>query len=201
MTRRKSKKKAVIITLVIITFICALAVAVKLAYDYCYKQYLLATHPMKYTSSVSAYSGEFEVPEMLVYAVIKTESSYNENAESNVGARGLMQIMEETFDWIKFRLGDDDSVTFDDMYNAETNIRYGTYLLGYLLNYFEGETDVAMAAYHAGVGNVTSWLEDNEYSDDGKTLKEIPISDTAHYVDKINNALAIYKELYQNGGK
>ena len=83
--------------------------------------------------------------------------------------------------------------------NGWENIRYGTYLLGYLLRYFDGQTDVAVAAYHAGVGEVSGWLGDSEYSDDGVTLKKIPISDTAHYVDKINNALAVYEKLY-NGG-
>lgn len=199
MTARANKRsKAPIIVTIVVVVLVLLGIGTKLAYDYCSEQFLLATHPMKYTEYVSEYAEEFDVPEMLVFAVIKTESGFRTDARSNLGARGLMQIMEDTFDWIKFRL-DDESAVYDDMYSARENIRYGTYLLGYLLRYFDGQTEVAVAAYHAGVGEVSGWLGDSEYSDDGVTLKKIPISDTAHYVDKINNALAVYEKLY-NGG-
>ena len=107
-----------------------------------------------------------------------------------------MQIMEDTFDWIKFRLGDEETEYYD-MYDPETNIRYGCYLLGFLLDEF-GQTDVAMAAYHAGRGNVNDWLSDERYSYDGIHLDVIPIADTAHYVNKINKAMDNYVRLYNN---
>ena len=52
----------------------------------------------------------------------------------------------------------------------------------------------AVAAYNAGFGNVDSWLEDSEYSSDGKNLSHIPYSETASYVDKVEN----YKRYYEN---
>ena len=101
-------------------------------------------------------------------------------AESDVGARGLMQIMPDTYEWIKYRL-DDSSESFDDMYLPEVNIKYGTYLVSILLEEFES-VDVMAAAYHAGRTKVNNWLKDEDISQDGKTLDIIPISQTSHYV-------------------
>lgn len=192
----KSKKKAVYWIVVLVLVAAIVVLFGKSIYDYANEQYIRSTHPMKYTEFVEKYAAEFEVDEYLIYAVIKTESGYDPDAVSNVGARGLMQIMEPTFDWIKYRLGDDESVTYDSMYDPETNIRYGSYLIGYLMRYY-GVQDVAVCAYHAGIGNVDSWLENEEYSTDGVNLLKIPTSDTAHYLDKINNAVKNYIKLYK----
>lgn len=191
--RRRVKKRYLVIVIVIILAIIA-AISGKKIYDYGIHEYELALHPIKYQDLVEKYAAENGVDKYLLYAIIKTESSFDEKAESNVGARGLMQIMEETFQWIQYRL-DDYSIEFDDMYTAESNIKYGSYLIGYLIRYFENET-AAVAAYHAGLGSVDSWLASEEYSSDGKTLLSIPIDDTDYYVKKINKALSIYKKLY-----
>lgn len=191
MTRRKGKTALRVLT-VMVVILLLIAVAGLFAYD----RYLRETHPLKYTDYVERYASEYGIQPTLVYAVIKTESGFRADAVSNVGARGLMQIMEDTFDWIKFRLGDEETEYYD-MYDPETNIRYGCYLLGFLLDEF-GHTDVAMAAYHAGRGNVNDWLSDKRYSSDGIHLDVIPIADTAHYVNKINKAMDNYIRLYNN---
>ncbi len=190
MQKAKKKKhsgiRAIVIILIII-FLC-------LGGYFGYKYWIAATHPIKYSEYIDIYAKQNDIDKYLVYAVIKTESSYNPDAVSNVGARGLMQIMEDTFDWIKFRLDDDDT-SYSDMFDPETNIRYGCYLLGFLYEEF-GNIECTMAAYHAGRGNVNKWLQDSRYSSDGIHLDEIPISDTAHYVDKIKKAMDIYIRLY-----
>ncbi len=162
---------------------------------YVYDKWLVAEYPIRYEQYVERYSKEFGLDSVLVYAVIKTESSYDPSVVSNVGARGLMQIMEETFDWIKYRLDDEDTV-YRDMFDPELNIRYGCYLLGSLYGEF-GDVDTAVAAYHAGRGAVNKWLDDPNYSSDGVHLDVIPIPATAHYVDKINRAMSIYENLYE----
>lgn len=191
MTRRKGKTALRVLT-VMVVILLLISVAGLFAYD----RFLRETHPLKYTAYVERYASEYGIQPTLVYAVIKTESGFRADAVSNVGARGLMQIMEDTFDWIKFRLGDEETEYYD-MYDPETNIRYGCYLLGFLLDEF-GQTDVAMAAYHAGRGNVNDWLSDKRYSSDGIHLDVIPIADTAHYVNKINKAMDNYVRLYNN---
>lgn len=152
------------------------------------------THPIKYEQYVEKYSRDNDLDKFLVYAVIKTESGFDPQALSNVGARGLMQIMEDTFDWVSYRLGDEET-KYLDMYDAETNIRYGCWLLGYLCKEF-GDVETAMAAYHAGRGQVNEWLSDKSISSDGVHLDSIPIKDTAHYVGKIVKAMDTYQRLY-----
>lgn len=190
--KKRKKKRAGLIAAIIIVAAALLGVG---AY-FGYRQYIIETHPLKYQSYVEKYSAQNGIDKYFAYAVIKTESGFKTDAVSNVGARGLMQIMEETFDWIKYKRDDDDAV-YSDMFNAQKNIDYGCWLLGYLYDEF-GTIETAAAAYHAGRGTVNEWLSDKRYSSDGVHLINIPTSDTAHYVDKITNAYKTYKKLYDN---
>lgn len=185
--RKRSKAPAVIIAVIALTVIVA-------GGYFGYNRFIEGSYPIKYQSFVERYSAENHLNKYFVYAVIKTESGFDPSAESNVGARGLMQIMQDTFDWIKFK-SDDESAVYYDMYNAEINIKYGCRLLGYLTEEF-GNIEAVAAAYHAGRGNVNEWLADKRYSADGVHLDEIPISDTAHYVRKIKKAMDKYVKLY-----
>lgn len=187
--RRKRSKAPIVIPIVIIVLILLAIVGY-----FGYNRFIENSYPIKYQSYVEKYAAENNLNKYFVYAVIKTESGFDPYAESNVGARGLMQIMEDTFDWIKFK-SDDDEAVYYDMFNAEINIRYGCMLLGYLMEEF-GDVETAAAAYHAGRGNVNEWLADKRYSSDGVHLDTIPISDTAHYVNKITKAMDKYIKLY-----
>ena len=152
-------------------------------------------YPIHYGSYVEKASYETNIDKYLIYAVIKTESNFNENAESDVGARGLMQIMEDAFDWVKFRMNDERNIDYDDMYTAEYNIEYGSYLIMLLYEEY-GDERTALAAYHSGRGSVNGWLKEAEYSSDGKTLDKIPSSTTDHYVNKVMTAYEGYTNLY-----
>lgn len=183
---RKQRRKAFIALV-----LCAAAAAAVL---FGFKTIERQMHPIKYEEFVERYSREYGIDKYFVYAVIKTESGFRPDAVSSLGARGLMQIMEQTFDWLKYKQSDEDTL-YLDMFDPETNIRYGCYLLGYLVDEF-GSEETAAAAYHAGRGIVNEWLCDKNYSADGIHLDEIPISDTAHYVNKIKKAKAVYVSLY-----
>ena len=152
-------------------------------------------YPIKYENYVVEYSDKYDMDKYLIYSVIKTESNFDEKAVSNVGARGLMQLMEEAYDWVKYRMGDDRNITYDEMFNAEYNIEYGTYMLMLLRSEY-GNDETAIAAYHAGRSAVNGWLKNSEYSSDGKTLTKIPSKSTAHYVSKVIKAYEGYKNLY-----
>ena len=150
------------------------------------------TYPIKYKEEIAEASAEFGVPKEVICAVIYTESRFNANAKSAVGARGLMQIMPFTFKDIQKALGTDYSD--DDLYDPKVNIRAGTYYLSYLYKLL-GDWELVHAAYNAGIGNVWSWLDDDRYSKDGK-LTDIPFSETKNYVKKVALAKEKYKELY-----
>lgn len=152
-------------------------------------------YPINYSEYVERAAGETGIDRYLIYAVIKTESGFNSNACSDVGARGLMQLMEDAFDWVKFRMGDDRDVCYDDMYKPEYNIEYGSYLIKLLYEEY-GDERTALAAYHSGRGSVNQWLEDKRYSSDGKKLDEIPSSTAKHYVNKVMTAYEGYTNLY-----
>ncbi len=108
-----------------------------------------------------------------------------------------MQLMEEAFDWLKYRMDDKREIDFDKMYDPEYNIQYGTYLIMLLYNEY-GDEATALAAYHSGRTNVNKWLKDSNYSKDGKVLTDIPSSATKHYVNKVMNAYSGYTNLYNS---
>lgn len=151
--------------------------------------------PMKYETIVADTSAELGVPETLIFAVIQVESGFDPEARSEVGARGLMQITEETFDWLRTKedFGAPD-MTFEDLDDPQVSIAYGTYFLKLLLEEFDGDIPTAMSAYHAGRGSVHSWLEQKKYSENGLTLDTIPKEDTAHYVQKVQRAMGVYEK-------
>lgn len=152
-------------------------------------------YPEKYSEYVEKYARKYDVDKYLVYAVIKTESNFDPSAESEVGARGLMQLMEEAYDWVAYRMDDERELTYDCMFVPEYNIEYGTYLLMLLYNEY-GDEATALAAYHSGRGNVNGWLEDKALSENGKTLDDIPSAATKHYVSKVMKAYEAYNNLY-----
>ncbi len=156
------------------------------------------THPIKYEEYVAEYSKEYDVPAPLIYAVIKTESSFNPSAESEIGARGLMQMTDIAHDWVNMRANFDES--FDKMYDAKTNIRYGTYMLKLLLEEFKTEKN-ALCAYHAGWGTAQKWLKDPDVSPDGENIENIPYPDTAWYVKNVLKSRETYNKLYFNKGE
>lgn len=153
-------------------------------------------YPREYSEYVTKYASEYGVDEALVYAVILSESSFDADAKSHVGATGLMQLMPDTLDWLSRLMGEKEPT--GEITDPETNIKYGTYYLHYLINRF-GNTDTALAAYNAGHGRVANWLADTGYSDDGKTLKEIPLEETRNYVNRVNKRYDKYKKIYYSG--
>ena len=194
-SRSQKNKKPLFLIAVFVLLTLIILFLGNTIYEIAREKYLLAAYPIKYEELVEKYAAENKVDKFLIYAIIKTESDFRSNAESNLGARGLMQIMKTTFEWVRYRLDDSDDLAFDTMYDSEQNIRYGSYLIAYLIDHF-GSVELAVCAYHAGVGNVESWLQDPEYSSNGTKLDVIPISDTEYYLEKVTNALNIYHNLY-----
>ena len=140
-------------------------------------------YPTDYSETVEEKSGEYGVPLSVIYAVIRTESGFDPEAESWVGARGLMQITKDAYEWIDYYRGAT-GASWEDMYVPEINIDYGTWLLSYLYGEF-GEWETVYAAYNAGPNAVKKWLEDKEYSTDGRTLYNIPYEETSNYCKKV----------------
>ena len=126
-------------------------------------------YPTVYTELVEEKSIEYNVPLSVIYAVIRAESNFELDAESWVGARGLMQLTKESYEWIDYYRGPT-GATWNDFYLADVNVDYGVWLLSYLYDLF-GEWETVYAAYNAGPNAVKKWLENPEYSLDGKNYE------------------------------
>ena len=148
--------------------------------------------PLPYKDVVFRYSDEYDVPPDVIYAVMRVESSFHPDAVSGAGAIGLMQLIMPTFEWLQTKTGE--IYGEEALYNPEINIKYGTYLLGWLYGRY-GSWNTAWAAYNAGIGRVNGWLEDARYSKDGE-LYDIPIEETRNYVRRVAEEREEYLRLY-----
>ena len=153
-------------------------------------------YPRKYEQLVEKWAAAYELDPLLVYAFIRTESGFDPQATSTVDARGLMQMTEETFLWLRSKIAEGENVTFGDLYDPAVSLRFGCYYLHLCMERYGGDVATAAAAYHSGWGTVDGLLENPEYSKDGVTLAQFPHRQMNHYVDKINRHYDKYITLY-----
>lgn len=153
-------------------------------------------YPMGYKEEIKEYSFKNDLDPFLVAAIVNVESNYNKEAVSPKDARGLMQIGPQTGLWAKQEL-EIENYTEDLLFDPETNIKIGTWYLTRLESEFNGNLDTMLAAYNAGSGNVSKWLEDAEYSKDNENLYNIPFEETKEYVKKVKRNHKIYTIIYK----
>lgn len=159
---------------------------------------LKVIYPQKYKSIINTYANEYKVEECLIFAVIKAESNFNENAVSHKNAIGLMQIMENTakevVDLYDINI---DNNTEEEILKVENNINIGTKYLSILLEKYNN-VGLAVAAYNAGTGTIDKWLDNGIIKEDGSDIEKIPYKETNNYVRKILANYKVYNELYYN---
>ena len=106
--------------------------------------------------AIERYSGEFGANPWIMASLIRVESTGNPRAKSQVGARGLTQVMPRTGRWIAQELG----VPWKGskmLYDVEVNVRFGTFYYQHLLNKFEGDVAIALAAYNWGPTDLATY--------------------------------------------
>lgn len=150
--------------------------------------------PIEHYDLIKKYSDQYGLDPALVCAVINTESSFDADAQSPKGAKGLMQLMDETASWIAPQIPIENFNVFR-IKEPELNIRLGCWYLSYLENRFDGDLTLIVAAYNAGSGNIDKWLNDESLSSDGKKLDNIPFKETDQYVTRIKINRYVYKFL------
>ncbi len=179
--------------LIIAALVCAASVLIiKAGRDAVYRCF-----PLRYGGYIERYAEEYGLDKTLVAGVICAESGFDNTAHSGL-ARGLMQITDATADWVAERLGIE--YDYDMAEEPEINIKMGCYYLSYLIENYRS-TETALAAYNAGMGNVTKWLADKSCSADGKTLDDIPYKETRQYVKRVKIFEKVYKKLYGGSNK
>jgi soluble lytic murein transglycosylase len=152
------------------------------------------SYPRPYSTTVEAVATEFDVDPLLIWAIMREESRYDPNALSTANAQGLMQVIPSTRAWIAEQLGDE--ISPGEAYDPQTSIRMGGWLLSFLTDYFDGDLDLAIAAYNAGVGNVETWQADPLVSNRDDLLRWISFGETRLYLERILLSYQVYQALY-----
>jgi len=133
-----------------------------------------------YDDLISAAGAKYGVDPALIKGVIQSESSFNPNAVSSAGAKGLMQLMDETARGL--------GVT--DSFDPAQNIDGGTRFLSFLLRKYDGNVSAALAAYNAGPGRVDRLGIRND-QDVERQYHQLP-SETQGYIRKVLNATGLW---------
>jgi soluble lytic murein transglycosylase len=147
--------------------------------------YQRVRYPLRYEEIVRGHARNYDLPPTLLAAVIYTESKFDADARSRAGAVGLMQLLPETAKGIAVRTGGGRFVV-SDLLDPEVNVRYGSWYLRNLLNRYD-DVRTALAAYHAGQGNVDEWRREGV---------GIEFPETRSYVDKVLDVQRVYADAY-----
>lgn len=158
-------------------------------------------YPRDFDSIVSAKCKKYQVPEEIMYALIRSESFFDSQIESSAGAIGLTQLMTFTGSDIAHRLKYNDY----SLKNPDDNIEFGTYYLNNLARRLDGKWLPAFFAYNAGITRVRRWMNSSKIEFNNiKNLPEdlfletIPYEETREYGRKLVGAAAMYAWLYYN---
>jgi soluble lytic murein transglycosylase len=152
------------------------------------------TLPLQHEDIIRQQADDKEIDPALIAAVIYEESRFHDQT-SHAGARGLMQITPDTADFIARRSG---GVLFEqsDLSTPQINISYGAWYLRYLIDHYEGNETLAIAAYNAGLANVDRWVEAAGGPGQFDSARHIPFPETRAYVQNVEERRGQYRDHY-----
>ena len=179
--------------LLLIPILLAAALCIGVAMDETTERVYNRFYPLKYVGLVELAAERWNIPQSVIYGVIHTESGFDENALSHANAIGLMQMTDDTYDWIYF-LRREECPPHDTMGIPAYNIDAGAFLLSWLYKQY-GRWDTVYAAYNAGYARVNKWLQDPAITVGG-VLVNITINETEQYVKRCTEAEEIYRTVY-----
>jgi soluble lytic murein transglycosylase len=152
-------------------------------------------YPPAYRTDVQRWAGAAGVPDALLLALMREESALDARAVSPAGAIGLTQLMLPTAQGVARRLKMH-RPSRTDLMIASVNIRIGARYLADLLERFDGSAALALAAYNAGMGAVSRWLDERGGLALDEFVEEIPYEETRGYVKRVLRSYAAYRMLY-----
>ena len=179
------------IKIVSVSFSLIIAV-ISILTTYIYVQVLF---PLKYKQEIETAAYVNHIAPELIASLINEESSFDNLSESRAGAIGLMQLMPTTAQWLAEKMQIDFSIS--KLYEPQYNINMGVYYMRYLLDKF-GDEYTALCAYNAGEGQVKTWLQSSNFSDNEKELKITPYKETNAYVEKVLKNKTKYATRFEN---
>lgn len=151
-------------------------------------------YPAAWGDLVAEQAAAMNVDPLLMLALMRQESSFDPRAQSGAQAMGLTQVVPSTARNIASRLGRED-FALNDLYKPYVSIEFGTWFLQQLLGEYKGRVFPTLAAYDAGGGNVSRWLQN--FGDDPDLLVErIPFDETKTYLRTVYDNYWHYRALY-----
>ena len=144
--------------------------------------------PLAFNNIIQQQAKRTGLPASLIFAIIRRESSFIEDAFSSAGAAGLMQIKPATASLVARK-----RVSKFELFKPETNLKYATSYLENLLDKTDHHLVLAAASYNAGYHRVKKWLPEETVSADA-WIESIPYKETRNYV----KAVLAYKQVYKN---
>jgi soluble lytic murein transglycosylase len=151
--------------------------------------------PLRHEDVIRQQADDKNLDPTLIAGIIYVESRFRDQT-SHAGAKGLMQLMPSTADYIARKSG---GTRFEqgDLADPQINISYGSWYLRYLLAHYHGNVALALAAYNAGEGKVDEWWR--AAADHGERFRvadHIPFPETREYVAKVLSARRDYRREY-----
>jgi soluble lytic murein transglycosylase len=152
------------------------------------------TLPLRHDDIIRQQAEDKNLDPALIAAVIYQESRFRPRT-STAGAQGLMQLMPETAQFIARRTG---GTRFElrDLATPQVNISYGSWYLRHLLDRYEGDDVLAVAAYNAGMTNVDRWVAAAGGADAFDPDEHIPFGETRAYVRGVMESRGAYRASY-----
>ena len=152
------------------------------------------SYPLRDTAIINRQAAAEHLDPALVAAVIYAESKFDPRT-SPAGALGLMQVEPSTARLLA-DMSDGTAFTVADLAHPATNIAYGSYYLRYLLNLYDGNRMLALAAYNAGPTNVNRWRARARSHGRALSVAAIPFPQTRAYVARVEAATKTYRRYY-----
>ncbi len=156
---------------------------------------LALAYPVPYLTETTAAAEEFEIPPLLLYALMRQESWFDPTAGSSAGAFGLTQVIYPTGEAIARDLGIVDW-TFADLAEPALSTRFGAYYLSVQLDQFDGHMLAALAAYNGGPGNADRWLGIQSFEGPDGYLYAVDFTETRAYLELVSANYAMYRYIY-----
>jgi soluble lytic murein transglycosylase len=152
-------------------------------------------YPLYYRDTIVGYGHKYHLDPALIAAVVYEESHFKANSRSSAGAIGLMQLLPSTARGIAAHTGGTKFDPRHDLYDADLNLRYGSWYLAHLREKYAGRPDggdLALAAYNAGQANVDEWIAQTPA---GQPVR-VRFPATRDYVQDVHHLESLYRKAY-----
>jgi soluble lytic murein transglycosylase len=155
-------------------------------------EYWYALFPFPFYQTIIDWSHKRKINPLLIASLIRQESRFEPEITSPVGAKGLMQVMPTTGEWVANKI----ALKNYSLNNPNDNVNLGTWYLNYTHETYSNNSLLAVASYNAGPGNVSKWRRIYQVSDPDVFVEKIPFQETKNYIESVFGNYWNYLRIY-----